>query len=122
MDPCRLHKAEAGPRPPTIWQDDLENKAGIYYMLTKQLTSVKKMVSYPRGRRSGMRQIWESIEHLEAHHPRYLVGRDAAYTWFINGVGQTHRQAVTDTHSSGTFARVHIGKAPVTAPDLLTIV
>lgn len=66
-----------------------------------------------------MRQTWESIERVEAHHPRYLVGQDAAYAWFINGVGQTHRQTVIDTHSSGTFARLYIGKAPVTAPDLL---
>lgn len=58
-------------------------------------------------------------DHIETHHPGYLVAQDTFYVGYIKGVGRIYQQTVIDTYSSVGFAKLYTSKVPVTAADAL---
>jgi transposase InsO family protein len=60
-----------------------------------------------------------SPDHIETHHPGYLISQDTMYVGYLKGVGRIYQQSVVDTYSSVAFAKLYETKTPVTAADTL---
>ena len=58
-------------------------------------------------------------DHIETHHPGYLIAQDTMYVGYLKGVGRIYQQSVIDTYSSVAFAKLYETKTPVTAADTL---
>lgn len=70
-------------------------------------------------RRNWRRERESHPDEIETEHPGYLISQDTFYVGYLKGVGRIYQQAVVDTYSSVTFAKVYTARIPFTAADIL---